>query len=342
MSCQNNLHQIGLALMNYEASHKKFPPGRLNPDWTINGVPRASYTNYNFVNQTPGSGHFTGFRSVHTFLLPYMEQDNIYKLINFSAPTAVRLTTAGVPTNTNYQAYANAAGLFICPSCPNTGRVISENNYRYNFGGSTPYAGAQRSTANNNVMATLNGLSCQGNGAFTNTVALRAGTFADGLSNTAFFSERTKGSGRDLSSIAPTNVDVITTPMRTDNMVAPDTLMNQCSTWTPVPSVHHFNSAGRWLDGSDFSNGWPFGFYSSTMYNHVAPPNWKGFDCGTFSSIPDAPGEHAIMSARSLHSGGVNVCFGDGSIRFFSETVNLRTWRALGTRDSQDQIDSEE
>ncbi len=42
------------------------------------------------------------------------------------------------------------------------------------------------------------------------------------------------------------------------------------------------------------------------MYNHVAPPNWAGFDCGQWSAIPDAPGEHAIVSARSSHTGGVN------------------------------------
>ena len=34
----------------------------------------------------------------------------------------------------------------------------------------------------------------------------------------------------------------------------------------------------------------------------------------------------------SRHTGGVNVCLGDGSVRFVSNTVNLATWRALGTR----------
>jgi prepilin-type processing-associated H-X9-DG protein len=121
-----------------------------------------------------------------------------------------------------------------------------------------------------------------------------------------------------------------------------DVLFNECGSWTPAVSSFHFNSTGRWLDGSDFSNGWPFGFYSSTMYNHVAPPNWKGYDCGTYSAIPDAPGEHAIMTARSFHRGGVNVCFGDGSVRYFSETIAVPTWRALGTRDGLEVVDSTE
>jgi hypothetical protein len=115
-------------------------------------------------------------------------------------------------------------------------------------------------------------------------------------------------------------------------MWAPDELMANCMTFVPAPSNFHFNSAGRWLDGSDFSNGWPFGFYSSTLYNHVAPPNWRFHDCGTWSAIPDAPGEHAIMSARSQHTAGVNAARGDGSVGFIGDSIDLQVWRAAGTR----------
>ncbi|MDO5309712.1 MAG: DUF1559 domain-containing protein [Planctomycetia bacterium] len=37
------------------------------------------------------------------------------------------------------------------------------------------------------------------------------------------------------------------------------------------------------------------------------------------------------QSARSHHSGGVNVCMGDGSVRFVSDTINRAVWRAMGT-----------
>jgi prepilin-type N-terminal cleavage/methylation domain-containing protein len=342
IQCANNMKQIGLALMNYESTYKKFPPGRLSPDWSINGVANASYTNYNSVVQTNGSGHWTGFRSVHTFILPYMEQGNIYNLINFSVPTGVRLTTNGVPSNPNYNAYAQAAGLFLCPSDPNRVRVISENSYRYNFGGSTPFAGALSSTANNNQTATLGNLSCTGNGAFTFGRALTTSAIVDGLSQTTFFAERSMGSGRDLAIERPTLVDVITAPSRVNGLVNPDTLMTNCASYNGAPSSFHFNSAGRWLVGSDFSNGWPFGFYSSTMYNHVAPPNWKSWDCGTWSAIPDAPGEHAIMSARSWHPGGVQTVNGDGSVRFVGDTIDLTVWRAMGTRDFGEAFSQEE
>lgn len=334
MECSNNLKQIMLALHNYESANQKFPAGRFAPDWVVNGVARASYTNYNSVDQNPANGHWTGFRSVHSAILPYMEQANLYNLINFAVPTAVRLTTGGVPTNANYPAYSEAAGLFLCPSDANTGRVVSENNYRYNFGGSTPYQGAENSTRNDNVRATAHGFLSGGNGAFTIGQDLPTSAHRDGLSNTVFFSERTKGSGLDLSTMRPRIEDVVTTPGRSNMMWSPDALMADCMTFSGAPSNFHFNSMGRWLEGSDFSNGWPFAFYSSTMYNHVTPPNWRFNDCGSWSAIPDAPGEHAIISARSMHKGGVNAGMGDGSVRFFTDTIDLAIWRGLGTRDN--------
>ena len=36
-------------------------------------------------------------------------------------------------------------------------------------------------------------------------------------------------------------------------------------------------------------------------------------------------------AARSNHSGGVNAAMGDGSVRFFSDTINADTWKALST-----------
>src|SRR5262249_20384829 len=53
--CQNNLKQTGLALQNYHSGHNRFPAG----------------------------GDLAGF-SVHTYLLPYIEQENLYKQINFA------------------------------------------------------------------------------------------------------------------------------------------------------------------------------------------------------------------------------------------------------------------
>ncbi|MFO0978737.1 MAG: DUF1559 domain-containing protein [Planctomycetaceae bacterium] len=330
--CKNNLKQIGLGLHNYLSTHSKFPPGRLLPDLMTGGVVSTSYTSYS----SNAANVWTGNRSVHIFILPYMEQGNIYNLINFSGPNSTRMTNGGTPSNPNYTAYANAAGLFLCPSDANTGRVISENNYVYNFGGSTPYAGATNSTSQNNQSGTITvgtkTYSCLGNGAFTAGQSLADRDFTDGMSNTAMFAERTKGSAKNAASDLPTKADIITSPNRQNVMLAPDQMFNDCLNATVTISSFNFTTFGRWASGSDFSNGWPFAAYSGTMYNHVATPNWRGWDCGNWSAISDTPGEHAVISARSMHTGGVNVMLADGSVRFASDNIDTGVWRAVGSR----------
>jgi len=333
--CINSLKQIGVALANHESALQAFPQGRKYPDWSVNGKPRSgptgSYTNYNSVTQTANQA--TGFYSVHIWLLPYMEQQNIYDLIDFKRAQSHQMTSSGTPVNINYQAYNIAQGLFICPSDGNTGQIISENNYRYNFGGATPYGGAV-STTDNSVRNDTS----MGNGAFTYGIALRGADFTDGLSNTAFFSERIKGSGRNKDTDLPTKADIITMPGRRDALVPVDQMYNACMTYTPVVDGFTFTSAGRWVEGDDYSNGWPFAAYDGTMYNHVAPPNWKYFDCGNYSSIADTPGEHAIIAARSEHPGIVNVCYGDGHVGTIADGIDLQVWRALGTRNGGEVI----
>jgi prepilin-type processing-associated H-X9-DG protein len=92
---------------------------------------------------------------------------------------------------------------------------------------------------------------------------------------------------------------------------------------------------------SQFSDGWGYSWYVATRYNHVAPPNWKGWDCGVGSSIMDVPSEHSIVSARSQHPGGANVMLCDGSVKFENDTVDLTTWRGLGSRNGGEVISSD-
>src|SRR5262249_37093623 len=142
----------------------------------------------------------TGFYAVHVWLLPFMEEKAIYDLINFQYPITAGMDSTSIP---NYKAWAQAAGIFICPSDQNTGSMISENNYRYNFGGATTYAGATSASKNDvHTGPTL------GNGAFTYGKALSIKDFPDGLSKTAFFSERNKGS-LHTSSQPATHDDVV-------------------------------------------------------------------------------------------------------------------------------------
>src|SRR5215831_1002473 len=57
IQCSNNLKQIGIALHDYYNNNNALPPGRDSRSF-----------------------------SAHAYLLPYLEQNNIYKAINFSVP----------------------------------------------------------------------------------------------------------------------------------------------------------------------------------------------------------------------------------------------------------------
>src|SRR5579872_314988 len=77
--CRNNLKQIGLALHNYHDALKVFPPGYIDKNANPNVTPD--------LDQGPGWGWAS-------FLLPQMDQVNVYNQINF---------TQGVGLSTNVQ-----------------------------------------------------------------------------------------------------------------------------------------------------------------------------------------------------------------------------------------------
>jgi prepilin-type N-terminal cleavage/methylation domain-containing protein/prepilin-type processing-associated H-X9-DG protein len=86
--CQNNLKQIGIALHNHHASNDRFPAGYLcqpqaNPNYTA-----------------PGWGWAA-------LLLPYMEQDNLYRQIDLTVP---------VEAPAHLAVRTTILKLFVCPS----------------------------------------------------------------------------------------------------------------------------------------------------------------------------------------------------------------------------------
>jgi len=74
----------------------------------------------------------------------------------------------------------------------------------------------------------------------------------------------------------------------------------------------------------------------TTNYSHTIIPNYPVVDCG------DTTISAAHIASRSYHPGGVNACFGDGSVHFMKSTINLATWRALGTKGGGEVISADQ
>jgi prepilin-type N-terminal cleavage/methylation domain-containing protein/prepilin-type processing-associated H-X9-DG protein len=71
VQCSNNLHQIGLACHSYHDANNALPPGYLATGPYLDGA----------TDTSPGWGW-------GAFLLPYLEQDNLYRQLEFTQPIA--------------------------------------------------------------------------------------------------------------------------------------------------------------------------------------------------------------------------------------------------------------
>lgn len=71
---------------------------------------------------------------------------------------------------------------------------------------------------------------------------------------------------------------------------------------------------------------------SSNIYDHIMTPNQPS--CHNFQSDLG----HSTFSSSSEHRGGVNVLFVDGAVKFVSNGVARKVWRAVGTRNGHESV----
>jgi prepilin-type N-terminal cleavage/methylation domain-containing protein/prepilin-type processing-associated H-X9-DG protein len=303
--CSNNLKQIGLSIANYESSFKLYPFGK----------------GLNYVSSVPGAVGYARW-STHSQLLMFIEQGNLFNSINFNLPPETPGMAGAVPFMPPYQnpnrenmtACQTQVAIFLCPSDPPP---------------STGWPGG------NNYMANQQTWACDLGENFPSTTApsevprgifyynssVKPSAVTDGLSNTAYFSEKIRGTG-----VANPQTDMLVFP----NQTTLDDTYLACRTLSILTAPPLTSREGM---------SWVMGEMCCTLYNHVAPPNQ------TTCAAPNFPGNMANMAMQvppsSRHPGGANLMMGDGSVRFIRDSVNLQTWRALGTRNGGEALSAD-
>ncbi len=269
--CQNNLKQWGLALHNHESALGYFP----------------------------GSGEYpASVWSAPARLLPYVEQENLQKLIDFSIPysSQPQVTQVRLPIG-------------ICPSEINDKpRVGTTTHYPINYAvNAGTWFVYQPSTAQT------------GDGAFGVGRRGRFGDLADGTSNTLGMAE--------VKAYQP-----FLTGSGTPAMVgaAPPN--------SPADAIAYggsFKETGHteWVDFKVHETGFTTAFPPNTRaaYSTGGTSYDVDFISSSEGKVATLP-TYAAVTSRSYHTGGVNVLLMDGSVRFVRDTISMATWRALGTR----------
>lgn len=264
MKCTSHLKQIGLAAHNYHDTTGKFP---------------AAADPMRF--------------SQMAYLLPYVEQDNLFKTINFTV--APSNAANAVPMGTRVPVY-------MCPSDPSANRAPAGqggNSYVGSLGDEILFFTAQT----------------RGVFAFQGTQYGFA-DITDGTSNTAMFCERLLGDFNN--SVMTERTDLFQPPGGTPMPTTMDQAVANC---TPSfsPNIFRSDYGAAWLQGQHW-----------TIYTHAGLPNSRG--CAY-------PPNTQLMVANSSHPGGVNLCLCDGSVRFVRNTINIQTWRAVGSKDGGEVLD---
>ncbi|MFQ3591726.1 MAG: DUF1559 domain-containing protein [Gemmataceae bacterium] len=277
MQCQNNLKQLGLGCHNFEGTFNAFPSG-----FTQDRIPAPS---------GPFQGH-----SVFYFLLPYIEQENLFRSMDAAVPINNRTNVPGVRAGT-------AVKTFLCPADvlpqdgilphPSLSATPSEfygaTSYRAN-GGSRPVFAT--SATNDGVFMATGTAARRAPGAPMGQ-QVRLSDILDGTSNTLLFGER--------SSLDP-NFDTFT-----------------AAGWNSGSTIVGWS---RWYpSGGDAGLG-------NLMGGAFAPINYRTPFAHGQAGAPTTQSawfvfqDQRLSSFGSQHTGGANFVFCDGSVRFLPNSTS--------------------
>jgi prepilin-type N-terminal cleavage/methylation domain-containing protein/prepilin-type processing-associated H-X9-DG protein len=286
--CQNNLKQIGLAIHNYESAFQKYPVGGEYP-----------------VGVTSNDVY-----SIQARILPYIEQANLYSMINLNVAPATQLDVI-----------KQRIPIYICPS--ETRDMVRDQGggkltYPLNYG------------ANLGTWFIFNPATGQGgDGAFAVNTTTKPSSYTDGMSNTVGFCEVKAYQHYVRNTSAPAAMGAAPPATAAD-------VTALAGSGTYRGEIGHT----EWTDSPSHQSAFSFVLTPNTIVPFPSVSPQADIDVltqveGSSASKPT----YSAVTSRSYHSGGiVNALLMDGSVRTFSPSINLTAWRAFGTRNGGEVI----
>jgi prepilin-type N-terminal cleavage/methylation domain-containing protein/prepilin-type processing-associated H-X9-DG protein len=300
LQCANNLKQLGLGMQNYESSNGVLPPQM---------VLKFTATGSIFWKSSWGAS---------SRITPYLELGSLYNAINYTNKTS---------DPSNMTAVSTQLKVFICPS-----EVNSEAFKSTNTAGVTSTYGVSNYGWCEGIWFTFGGF---GGGptpsAIGSNMSRTFASFTDGLSNTLLSAE--------VKTYTPAYHDcgVVPPPGPTGVSTFPDipTVLasvaaapsSGCKLVT-APTAMLGGGHSHWCNGNSFYDG----FTTALPPNTKSPAGPLALDSDMSSEDEDDGGPtYASVTSRSYHTGGVNALLADGSVHWMKNSIQLQTWRALGT-----------
>jgi prepilin-type N-terminal cleavage/methylation domain-containing protein len=311
----NNLKQIGLGVHNCNDAYGKLPGAVQTGIGTAPGANQAGWFPGSNANPTGGAPAVTpsnAHGTIHFHILPFMEQDNLYK-----ASLTGTIYTAGATTTSYLQGHYVKG--FVSPS---------------DF------------TAITTVATQAGGFPCsyaanmQAFGGDSGGPSAIPRTFSDGQTNCILFVEHyarigqaapitgtTVGAAQAANNNCQWNRNCVAfTQFARNWTVTGGAAVNQSGTTGPASAVH--------LVGNGFTaaaGGWPNPPTAALLNNATG---------NKFQIAPAVPGVGVNAAARQLaqtpHSGGMLVLLGDGAVKSLAPGIRGQTyWMAIYPSDGQ-------
>ncbi|MBN9122579.1 MAG: DUF1559 domain-containing protein [Planctomycetes bacterium] len=243
--------------------------------------------------------------SVQAVVLAYVEQANVYNLFDLTQDVNAHANNAN--------ARVQQVPIFLCPSDPSQANQggAGKSNYFGNIGAQAYVAASQTSP--------IGGLFyyIPKSGAQYDPKGFKITEITDGTTNTAMFAEIRRGNNT-AGTFDPQDVRLITfANPAADDLVPPSNCGQNSGSFVRYAGLQYYRD-----------------LMATSLYTHTQLPNAKSGDCLDLGQRSGDTGTlfAGHVTARSYHSGGVNVCMGDGSVRFVRDSIDIVNWRAMGTR----------